>query len=171
MMWRSTFWRWDYPDPAILKYVQVPEHVQKSEETVSVFLELCLLTPNSPFLPAHSPAAPFQPVWCNLLIWQRPLTRAASRLTFNASSTSKTGNKWPRESISSNLSVSPNICNSLTKGLKLHPLPFGENGARRCKSTMELSLSISFSNVHLAGNNLEQNREVLTYLLHVRQRI
>ena len=87
--------------------------------------------PYSPFLPARSPAAPSQPVWCNLIIWQRPLTWTASCLIFNASSISKTGNKRPRESISSDLSVSPNICNSLTKGLKLHPLPFGENGARR----------------------------------------
>lgn len=53
-------------------------------------------------------------------------SNSASCLTFNASITSKTGNKQTRQSISSNLSVSPNICNSLTKGLKLHPLPLGK---------------------------------------------
>lgn len=53
-------------------------------------------------------------------------SNSTSCLTFNASITSKTGNKQTRQSISSNLSVSPNICNSLTKGLKLHPLPLGK---------------------------------------------
>lgn len=82
--------------------------------------------PYSPFLPVRSPAPPSQPVWCNLIMWQSPLSRTASCLIFNASITSKTGNKRPRESISSDLSVSPNICTSLTKGLKLHPLPLGK---------------------------------------------
>lgn len=50
---------------------------------------------------------------------------------------------------------------NLTKALKLHHPPYSENGHRRCKSGVVLSLPICLQNTHLAGNVFKQSKCIL----------